>query len=70
MSSATRPPPSSLRIYFRLLGYLRPFLGMFGVSLLGYMIFASSQPMMAGILKYFVDELSEPSSKIPVRTAR
>ena len=35
---------------------------MFAVSLLGYMIFASSQPMMAGILKYFVDELSEPGS--------
>jgi subfamily B ATP-binding cassette protein MsbA len=35
---------------------------MFAISLLGYMIFASSQPMMAGILKYFVDELSEPSS--------
>jgi subfamily B ATP-binding cassette protein MsbA len=57
-----KPATSSLRIYFRLLGYLRPFLGMFAVSLLGYMIFASSQPMMAGILKYFVDELSEPSS--------
>jgi subfamily B ATP-binding cassette protein MsbA len=28
------------------------------VSLLGYMIFASSQPMMAGILKYFVDGLN------------
>ncbi len=35
---------------------------MFAISLLGYMIFASSQPMMAGILKYFVDELSEPGS--------
>jgi subfamily B ATP-binding cassette protein MsbA len=61
-SKAAKPVTSSLRIYFRLLGYLRPFLGMFAISLLGYMIFASSQPMMAGILKYFVDELSEPSS--------
>jgi subfamily B ATP-binding cassette protein MsbA len=61
-SKTAKAAPSSLRIYFRLLGYLRPFLGMFAVSLLGYMIFASSQPMMAGILKYFVDELSEPSS--------
>jgi len=61
-SKTAKPATSSLRIYFRLLGYLRPFLGMFAVSLLGYMIFASSQPMMAGILKYFVDELSEPGS--------
>ncbi|WP_291992511.1 lipid A export permease/ATP-binding protein MsbA [Candidatus Accumulibacter sp. ACC003] len=62
MPSASPPPASSLRIYFRLLGYLRPFVGMFAISLLGYMIFASSQPMMAGILKYFVDELNEPTS--------
>ncbi|EXI82933.1 MAG: Lipid A export ATP-binding/permease protein MsbA [Candidatus Accumulibacter appositus] len=61
-NTAAKPVTSSLRIYFRLLGYLRPFLGMFAISLLGYMIFASSQPMMAGILKFFVDELSETSS--------
>ncbi|WP_374683023.1 lipid A export permease/ATP-binding protein MsbA [Accumulibacter sp.] len=65
MTAASKPAKaatSSLRIYFRLLGYLRPFLGMFAISLVGYMIFASSQPMMAGILKYLVDELNEPSS--------
>ena len=62
MLPASTPAASSLRIYLRLLGYLRPFIGMFAISLLGYMIFASSQPMMAGILKYFVDELNEPSS--------
>ena len=68
-SKTAKAATSSLRIYFRLLGYLRPFLGMFAVSLLGYMIFASSQPMMAGILKYFVDELSEPSSASRQTTA-
>ena len=68
-SKTAKPATSSLRIYFRLLGYLRPFLGMFAVSLLGYMIFASSQPMMAGILKYFVDELSEPGSASRQTTA-
>jgi subfamily B ATP-binding cassette protein MsbA len=65
MSSASQPPPSSLRIYFRLLGYLRPFLGLFGVSLLGYLMFASSQPMLAGILKYFIDGLNSAGGKIP-----
>ncbi|HPT49782.1 MAG TPA: lipid A export permease/ATP-binding protein MsbA [Accumulibacter sp.] len=60
MQPATPPPVSSLRIYLRLLGYLRPFLGVFGISLLGYLMFASSQPMMAGILKYFVDGLNAP----------
>ena len=62
MPSAS-PPTSSLKIYFRLLGYLRPFLGLFGVSILGYMIFASSQPMLAGVLKYFVDGLTAPSGQ-------
>ncbi len=64
----TRPPnpsnTSSLRIYLRLLTYVRPFIGWFAVSLVGYMIFASSQPMMAGILKYFVDGLIEPSGAV------
>jgi subfamily B ATP-binding cassette protein MsbA len=59
------PPPaqsesSSLKIYLRLLGYLRPFIAPFAVSILGYLVFASSQPMMAAVLKYFVDGLSAP----------
>lgn len=58
MSSASQLPVSSVRIYLRLLAYLRPLIGWFAVSLLGYLIFASSQPMMAGILKYFVDGLN------------
>jgi subfamily B ATP-binding cassette protein MsbA len=52
----------SLKIYFRLLGYLRPFIGLFATSLLGYLIFASTQPMLAGILKFFVDGLTEGTS--------
>jgi len=55
---ASAAPVSSLRIYLRLLGYLRPLLGLFMVSLLGYLMFASSQPALAAILKYFVDGLN------------
>ncbi len=53
---------SSLKIYFRLLSYLKPLIGCFLTSILGYLIFSSSQPMMAAILKYFVDGLSAPNS--------
>ncbi|MGE8360844.1 lipid A export permease/ATP-binding protein MsbA [Pseudomonas sp.] len=53
---------SSLKIYLRLLGYVRPYIGMFLISILGYIIFASTQPMLAGILKYFVDGLSNPEA--------
>ena len=55
-------PSSSLKIYFRLLGYVKPYIGYFALSILGYVIFASSQPMLAGILKYFVDGLSSPDA--------
>ena len=61
MQQSSVPPISSFKIYLRLLTYLRPFVGLFALSLLGYMIFASSQPMLAGILKYFVDGLSAKS---------
>jgi len=52
---------SSLKIYLRLLTYLRPFIALFAISLVGFMIFASSQPMLAAVLKYFVDGLGAPA---------
>jgi subfamily B ATP-binding cassette protein MsbA len=58
MSSPVPTSTSSLKIYLRLLSYLKPFIGFFLTSILGYIIFSSSQPMMAGILKYFVDGLT------------
>ncbi len=51
---------SSLKIYLRLLSYVRPYAGYFALSLLGFAIFASSEPMLASVLKYFVDGLSAP----------
>lgn len=62
MSRHDQPSTSSLRIYLRLLGYVRPYVGMFLVSILGFIIFASTQPMLGGILKYFVDGLSNPEA--------
>lgn len=53
---------SSIRIYLRLLSYVKPYWLPFAVSILGFMIFASSQPAMAAMLKYFVDGLTEGSS--------
>lgn len=53
---------SSLKIYFRLLSYVKPYVGIFLLSIVGFVIFASTQPMLAGILKYFVDGLSNPEA--------
>lgn len=60
--SAPPQTATSLKIYLRLLAYLKPLLGMFGISIVGYIIFASSQPMLAGVLKYFVDGLGAPGT--------
>tara|TARA_R110000851_G_scaffold41100_1_gene103427 strand:+ start:105 stop:1886 length:1782 start_codon:yes stop_codon:yes gene_type:complete len=49
---------SSIRIYLRLLGYVKPYWVPFAISIFGFVIFASSQPAMAWVLKYFVDGLN------------
>lgn len=49
-----------MKLYFRLLGYVRPYLGIFSLSILGYVIFASTQPMLAHLFKYFLDRLHAP----------
>jgi subfamily B ATP-binding cassette protein MsbA len=54
--------PSSVTIYFRLLGYVKPYIGLFSLSILGFLIFASTQPMLGYILKFFVDGLNNPSA--------
>ena len=55
---------SSMKIYFRLLTYVMPYVGIFALSILGFVIFASTQPMLAGILKYFVDGLGNPEAAL------
>ncbi len=51
---------ASLKIYLRLLAYLRPYIGLFAISLMGFIAFASAQPLLASILKFFVDGLTTP----------
>lgn len=55
---------SSLAIYLRLLRYVRPYIGLFSISILGFAIFSSTQPMLGYILKYFVDGLSDPDATL------
>ncbi|MCR8717293.1 ABC transporter transmembrane domain-containing protein, partial [Pseudomonas syringae] len=62
MTTSESSATSSVKIYFRLLSYVRPYVGIFLLSILGFVIFASTQPMLAGILKYFVDGLSNPEA--------
>jgi subfamily B ATP-binding cassette protein MsbA len=55
---------SSLAVYLRLLGYVRPFIGAFAVSIFGYLLVASAQPMQAALLKFFVDGLIHPEGAV------
>ncbi|MDR1889061.1 MAG: lipid A export permease/ATP-binding protein MsbA [Zoogloeaceae bacterium] len=64
MSRQHSVPSSGLKIYLRLLAYVRPYWGMFALSILGFLLFASTQPMLAGILKYFVDGLANPDAAL------
>lgn len=63
-TSSGAAPMSSLKLYMRLLGYVRPYWLMFVVSLAGYILFALTQPMMAALLKYFVDGLANPEQGV------
>jgi subfamily B ATP-binding cassette protein MsbA len=53
---------SSMKVYLRLLKYVVPYAGLFAISILGFLIFASTQPMFGYILKYFVDGLANPDA--------
>ncbi|WP_213940060.1 lipid A export permease/ATP-binding protein MsbA [Pseudomonas sp. dw_612] len=64
MSSPEPKPQSTLAIYFRLLAYVKPYVGLFLLSIVGFLIFASTQPMLAYILKYFVDGLANPEASL------
>ena len=55
---------SSLKVYLRLLRYVVPYSGIFVLSIVGFLIFASTQPMLGYILKYFVDGLSNPDASL------
>ena len=53
---------SSVKVYLRLLLYVIPYWGLFAMSLLGFLLFASTQPALGYILKFFVDGLNNPDA--------
>lgn len=53
---------SSFKVYLRLLRYVVPYWGTFAVSTIGFLLFASSQPMLAHMLKLFLEGLENPEN--------
>lgn len=60
MANSNQQP--SMKIYLRLLRYVVPYWGLFSISIIGFLIFASTQPLLGYMLKYFVDGLSSPDA--------
>ncbi len=49
---------SGMSLYFRLLGYVKPSIVYFLLSVFGYILYSSMQPALAALLKYIVDVVS------------
>ena len=64
MSGTEKKAASSVAVYLRLLSYVKPYVGLFAISILGFAIFSSTQPMLGYILKFFVDGLSNPDASL------
>lgn len=48
---------TSLQIYLRLLTYVKPYWRAFAISLIGFLIFAATQPALASLMEHLVDSL-------------
>ncbi len=54
---------NGLKIYFRLLSYVRPYVPAFLVSVVGFMLFAWTMPAFAKLIEWFVDGLQGGDEK-------
>lgn len=48
---------ASIKIYKRLMRYVVPFLPLFGISVIGFLLYAATQPLFASLVKLIVDTL-------------
>lgn len=52
---------AGLQVYKRLLGYVAPYKRWFFFSIIGFLIYAATQPLFAAILKHIIDTLQSSS---------
>ena len=55
---------SSIGTYLRLLTYVRPYIPAFVISIVGYALFALSQPAFAKLMEYFIEGLEGKSEEL------
>ena len=56
-SKSKKKKAGGVKTYRRLLKYMLPFKGLFFVSVLGYLIYAGTQPLIAALVKHIIDAL-------------
>lgn len=55
---------TSLAVYWRLLGYLKPYWGIFTLSIVGFVLYSVSQPAMAQFMEYLLDFINAPDGRL------
>ncbi len=55
MNSDTSTEHSRLKVYFRLIAYLKPYIGVFALSLGGFLVFGLTEPLQAKMLGVFTE---------------
>ncbi len=55
---------SSIHTYLRLLNYVRPYIPAFSISIVGYALFALTQPAFAKLMEYFIEGLEGKSEEL------
>jgi len=58
-----KTPQNSSEIYRRLMRYVFPYWKLFGVSVIGYILYAATQPLFAMVIKHIIDILSTESKE-------
>jgi subfamily B ATP-binding cassette protein MsbA len=59
----SRKQKTGLKVYRRLLRYLKPYKGLFAISFLGYMLSSATQPLFAEMMKIIIDTLQTEERK-------
>ncbi len=57
MKAKKPPKESAIKSHNRLFSYVLPFWKAFAISILGYLIYAATQPLFAALIQYIVDTL-------------
>src|SRR5690554_6575566 len=55
---------ASLTVYWRLLGYLKPYWGIFTLSIVGFVLYSVSQPAMAQFMEYLLEFINAPDNRL------